>query len=551
MKNLSFFIWVSFFTLLFASPFNTQAQIGPPENLYVTPVGLATWDSIQNDDFQFYKLFLDGVYITDVDSISYQYGSNGESLESGETYLAEIAALYNDGLSEKVGFEFVYLPCDSFPPHSGFDGYIENNELYFIWNQVEEELDQIYMGTNFYFENEFVDFIPAPDTFLIFPNPGPGFYDYCFKRVYSYDNGIHNWEACEGENCIQAGYPPELDPPRELEVVDNTWFQNPTICWLEWKEPGWFNPVWLQYDDGVNVDGIGLSSGGEMDVAIKWDPDQLEGFEGTAISKIKFFAGDYPGVSWTLRVYQGDNGIVIYEQALTSNEITFGAWNEIVLDTPVEIDITQSIWVGYLVVHVGGESPAGVANAAPSSNSDLVRFDGGAWDNLQNYLPYSWNLAAYVEGSKGLSKIKSNDLLGYLVYRWGEAITDTIQELSYIDTIPEYNYPACYEVSAVYEMGISDPSNMACATILPSSSISTKQPICIYPNPAQTNCKITSTDLISSVLIYNQMGQQVFIIDNLNSNELQLDLTPFENGIYFIEIKNNEKTQKSKLIIQR
>jgi len=521
------------------------AQLNPPENFYVTPVVTATWDSIQSDDFQFYKLFLDGVFITDVDSVNYQYGSNGEELIAGETYLAEIAALYNDGLSEKVGFEFVYLPCDSFPPHSGFNGYFENNEIHFIWEQVDEELDQIYMGTNFYFENELTDFIPAVDTFYIFPNPGPGFYNYCFRRVYSNDNGIHSWEACEGENCIlDAGYPPDLDPPENLEVIDNTLFQNPTICWLEWNKPGWFYPFWLQYDNGINVSELGIEGG--FSYAAKWEPEQLTDFKNAQITKVNFFPC-LSESSFILKIWNGQNASnLIYEQEYT--QINYDEWNQIDLTSPVDINSDLELWIGFEVV--SNDNPAGVGYYTGSPNSDFIQIDGENWVHLSDYgFLYSWNLAAYVEAGKDSGT--SNDLLGYLVHREGEVITDTIQELSYIDTIPEYNYPACYEVSAVYDMGISDPSNMACATLLPSSSISTKQPVYIYPNPAQTNCKIRSTDQISSIYIYNQMGQQVYAKETISNKEVQVDLTPFENGIYFIEIQSQNKSQLQKLIIQQ
>lgn len=546
MKNLYLLFRILVLNPLLFGSFISYAQTDPPENLYVTPVGMASWDSISSNDFQFYKVFLNGAFIADTDSIAYQYGSNGEELIAGETYLAEVSALYNDGLSENVGFEFVYLPCDSFPPHSNFNGYEENNDLYFTWSPVEEDLVDIYLGTNFYFNYEFNTFVPATDTSFIFPNPGPGFYDYCFNRVYSYDDGEHSWESCGGLACLfDVGYPPEFDPPRNLDVVDNTWFQNPTICWLEWDEPNGFDPLWLQYDDGVNVTGLGVQL--QFSYAVKWDPNQLEGFDGTQISKINFFPKE-PGSSFTLKIWKGeDASIVIYEEELMN--LTFDAWNEIDINPSVSIDPTEQLWLGFDVISSG--YPAGCGNYMGNPNSDLISFDGINWEHLSDYgQPYSWNLAAYVEGSNDLSKIKSNDLLGYIVYRGEEPITDTIQELSFVDIIPEYSYPACYEVLAVYEMGISDPSNMACATIMPGIHSYNETSFTIYPNPTHKSCKIESTTPISYIKVYNQLGQLCLNFENIDTPSFQIDISQLESGIYFIDIKNGSKVQKSKLIIQ-
>lgn len=544
MKNLFPFSQILFLNLLLFGSIMSFAQTDPPENLFVTPIGAASWDSITSNDFQFYKVFLNGVFITDTDSIAYQYGNNGEELISGESYLAEISAFYNDGLSETVSFEFVYLPCDSFPSHSGVNAYEENNQLYFYWDQVEDELGNIFIGTNFYFEGELMDFIPSSDTFYIYPSPGPGFYTYCFHRVYSNDGGQHYWESCIDNAClVDAGYPPEFNPPRNLEVVDNTLFQNPTICWLEWDEPNGFYPVWLQYDDGVNVNGFGVT--GEFSYAVKWDPSQLEGFDGTQISKINFFPKE-SGSNFTFKIWKGENAaILLFEQELI--DLTFDAWNEINLNSTIPIDPNEQLWVGFDVTSSG--YPAGFGNFVGSPNSNLISIDGINWEHLSDYgLSYSWNLAIYVEATK--SSNKSNNLLGYLVYREGEYISDTIQELSFVDTIPEYNYHACYEVSAVYEMGISDPSNEACAIIIPAI-FEDQQLFSIHPNPTQNQCKIASETPISSLRIYNHLGQICKSIEQINALDYQLNLSDLENGIYIIEVESKTRIQKTKLIIEK
>ncbi|OYT15912.1 MAG: hypothetical protein B7C24_10495 [Bacteroidetes bacterium 4572_77] len=265
-------------------------------------------DKYSDKGFQFYKVWHHGTFATDCDSNYYQYGEN-ETLVSGETYLAEVAALYSMGLSEKVAYEWTYLPCEEFPGWMTLDAY-----------HVEE----------------------SDDIFVNWTDAGPS-----------------------------------------------------------------FDPLWIQYDDGVNVDAIGGPT--EFSVAAKWDVDQLIDFNGTAITKIKFFPRE-AGSNFSLKVWQGaDAANLVYEQTLSG--LTFDEWNEIILDTPVNIDNTQELWVGYYVTTSG--YPAGCGDFTGNSNSDLITLDGSVWEHLGDYgLNYSWNLGAYVEGagkSMALPALTNND----------------------------------------------------------------------------------------------------------------------------------------------
>ncbi|NOR86711.1 MAG: hypothetical protein GQ527_03790, partial [Bacteroidales bacterium] len=195
------------------------------------------------------------------------------------------------------------------------------------------------------------------------------------------------------DNNLSKKHVLEILPPTNLYVDDlgfATWDAPDIIVEL---------PLWLQYDDGVNIQNVGVIGGGTFDAAVKWDPFQLSGFDGTFITKIKFFAGNYPNAVFTIRVYQGDDGDIIYEQPLPT--VNYGNWNTIVLDSPVEIDNSQSIWVGYNVTHYSGEYPAGAGAMVENPNSDLIKIGNGLWGHLQTSLLNSWNLAAFVEGDNG------------------------------------------------------------------------------------------------------------------------------------------------------
>lgn len=73
----------------------------------------------------------------------------------------------------------------------------------------------------------------------------------------------------------------------------------------------------------------------------------------------------------------------------------------------------------------------------------------------------------------------------------------------------------------------------------------------INPNPSTGEFTITtSEDVLSNVKIYNSLGQLVFSKDENKSNTINIDLSKQGKGVYFIDINNNDKMIKSKIVIK-
>jgi tripartite motif-containing protein 71 len=72
----------------------------------------------------------------------------------------------------------------------------------------------------------------------------------------------------------------------------------------------------------------------------------------------------------------------------------------------------------------------------------------------------------------------------------------------------------------------------------------------IYPNPCVNELNIKLNDLNASIVIRNNMGQALlnFIPSEINP---KIDLSAYQSGIYFIEIKNPSTVEYIKFIIQR
>ena len=71
----------------------------------------------------------------------------------------------------------------------------------------------------------------------------------------------------------------------------------------------------------------------------------------------------------------------------------------------------------------------------------------------------------------------------------------------------------------------------------------------IYPNPAKTEITISSNEetIISQIIIFNSIGQEVLNVKKSNSN---IDISNLKQGMYVIEIIVNESKTKKKLIIK-
>ena len=72
-----------------------------------------------------------------------------------------------------------------------------------------------------------------------------------------------------------------------------------------------------------------------------------------------------------------------------------------------------------------------------------------------------------------------------------------------------------------------------------------------YPNPAGDHIFIEANENIHRIMISNILGQEVFTMDNIQSTTLNLDISDFETGIYFISVEGlNRKASTGKLLVK-
>jgi hypothetical protein len=175
--------------------------------------------------------------------------------------------------------------------------------------------------------------------------------------------------------------------------------------------------LWLHYDDGVNADnGVGLTEGGNFDVAIRFPTQALQQYNGFEVTKIKFFPKEGTTTLYSITIWEGAGSpnLVHYEQV---NNPQINAWTEFVPSYIYIIDSSVEFWIGYWVQdHPSGTYPAGVDDgpAITGAGNMFSTDNGDTWDALSILYPdldFNWNLQVYVTNEKGVEVQLVNNVL--------------------------------------------------------------------------------------------------------------------------------------------
>ncbi|HPB43323.1 MAG TPA: carboxypeptidase regulatory-like domain-containing protein, partial [Candidatus Syntrophosphaera sp.] len=295
-------------------------------------------------------------------------------------------------------------------------------------------------------------------------------------------------------------------PPGGVQAVE----ASSSLVNVTWMEPGTGGGEWIYYDSGENDDSIGLVSGGEFSVAIRFPPSALTDYAGMSLHAISLFPGDVG--TYSLRVWTGGTASApatqVVDQPFTVP--TVDTFQTVVLDNPVLVSGTEELWFGYNVVHASGAYPAG-CDAGPANNGfGNMIYNSGEWATLTDLAPslnYNWNIRGYVgysapddvcaidpsiikyfpsdniKASKDINASKDSNrvLNGYKVWRllqgqennesaWVQLTTDVITATAWQDdgwgNVPDGNYK--WAVKAIYTGGAA--STPAFSTVVPKQT---------------------------------------------------------------------------------
>ena len=73
----------------------------------------------------------------------------------------------------------------------------------------------------------------------------------------------------------------------------------------------------------------------------------------------------------------------------------------------------------------------------------------------------------------------------------------------------------------------------------------------IYPNPSRGVFHVESDSNINSILISNILGSIVYKSPIINHKKSSVNISHLENGVYYLTIKSNSKTNTRKIVLSR
>jgi len=118
-----------------------------------------------------------------------------------------------------------------------------------------------------------------------------------------------------------------------------------------------------------------------------------------------------------------------------------------------------------------------------------------------------------------------------------------------LNPIPDYNKGLFF---LPLNLSISTTGSMStiCSSLVGTNDIEkNNSTITIYPNPSSDFVKVSDyKNTINSIVVYNSLGQIVFQSENNKTLEINIDVSDWNNGCYFLRITSNNITTTKKLI---
>ena len=158
---------------------------------------------------------------------------------------------------------------------------------------------------------------------------------------------------------------------------------------------------WLHYDNGVNANAFGASSGSHtIGAYIKLTSSLLAAHINRQVEELKFYLGSQAtniSGNVTVEIYSDPSAAPVYTEDYPMSGLTAGDWNTVTLSTPYSIDGSE-FYIGYKFTAAG--YIIGVDDGSNYvTNVNFYTFDGGAMSSWDNVAPYNFNIQAGVGGA--------------------------------------------------------------------------------------------------------------------------------------------------------
>ncbi len=399
----------------------------------------------------------------------------------------------------------------------------------FAWYEITASTDPIIEVTPSTFE-ETVEPGNTKDETLTVSNVGYGDLEYNTEIIY---------DIGEKSKAIQQAEPQIQKQPKRLMPAKDP---DPTPGGPNYTSTR--DNVTFHYD-GDNSNAIGLTNGGQWEVAAKFPNDMVLEYAGLEIVSVDVYINTLCE-EFELRIYgEGEysytTGDLLYSETFSP---TAESWNTITIDEPVTIT-GEDIWVGYWMDQQTPEIfIAGVDEGPADDNGDWIR-TGVGWGHLSDNpdLNYNWNIRAYAEGDPITQWLSVDPDSGTVPPDDQDDLTVTFDATE----LEIGTYGATIQVNS------NDPEQhlieVPCImdVLVGVNELGENNAVIVYPNPVMDYINIKANHNINKVRMMNYLGQKVFE-NNVNSDFVRINSSDLETGVYILQI-NTDKGQTTKQIV--
>ena len=522
------------------------------DSLYVSSTGWAMWslEGTSNRDLQYFEIMLDSVLVATTTTTFFQFDVSG--LAEGDTCYAQVRPVYLSDTCDWKSCQWVYRPCSDFVGPIGMTWALLNEALQLSWVYPEGDL----LGAMLFRDGEFLGFTEE-DSFLDETVELHGEVEYCLRLVYDGPtDGTYYAMSCE--QCVVTVFPAYCDPPVKLDGTIYYEDENDHGALISWGERPEPINQWLYFDDGVFKRSLGGDDEPRIFWAIRFEAEDLAEYIGTALKKVKLY--DVGAGTYHLWIYVG--GETAPRTLVRSQNMTLAgaqAWHEETISPAFEIPENEPLWI--VVGQQGLSRPAAACQDTGDANGRWVSLDGETWTDMHTFnMNYTWMLRAFVTNQAG--REMALDKEGYILQQYNLYRSFDNADYQQIASIPAvegqlyYEYrdnlaeddheDVYYRLTAFYladngetcesdyATTLNNPDQNYVAIDLTATDEYQVLDFKLYPNPTSGQITI-ALEGMQKVVVYNALGQAL-LNKEADGDMLQLDLSGFENGLYWVKV---------------
>ena len=198
---------------------------------------------------------------------------------------------------------------------------------------------------------------------------------------------------------------------------------------------------------------IGMNDTADFIGAVRFAVSDLTAYAGRYLTSVTFVPGEAQSVcQYSIVVWQGGSvtndsifnaGTMLVNQVINT-PLTANTLNTVLLDTALQIDITQELWIGIRCNTTAGYPLGASSNGVVTNKGELLLYANN-WETLtgSSLTDYNWLIIGHLQNA-------DNVLAGYNLYR-NDALLSNVSATAYLDSVPNGGYT--YGVTAQYLSG--------------------------------------------------------------------------------------------------